>query len=154
MESKITLREGRELSRRTAAIPPTETNRRKLILSGALFALGALTLLAGAFYVRLFKMPATVAVSSVAVLNREPLPFGPGWAANYYTDLPRPMPFGPEIAADYGRPKDPLASIYRLPFGPQIAADYGRPNDPLAYIYRLPFGPGWAATYGVPASSQ
>lgn len=126
--------------------------RSKVVLSTAGAALAAITLVAGALYVGLFKMPVTVAVSSVSIREMEPLPFGPGWAADYYTDLPRPMPFGPEIAATHGKSKDPLAGIYRLPFGPQIAADYGRPNDALANIYRLPFGPGWAATYGCPHS--
>lgn len=150
MKSEITLTDGHSLHSGSTPVNSTGTRHDKLVLIAAVAAAAVVMLLAGAFSVGLFQFPVHLAVSSERVATREPLPFGPNWAADYYTDMPRPIPFGPEIAATYGKPKDPLAGIYRLPFGPQIAADYGRPNDPLANIKRLPSGPGWAATYGCP----
>ena len=69
------------------------------------------------------------------------LPFGPGWAANYGIESSYDLPFGPEVAATYGAGYNTT-----LPFGPGWAATYGRPG-----VNGLPFGPGWAATYGIPA---
>ncbi len=132
---------------------PTRTKSSRALLSGALVVFAVVALLAGGLALSMVR-PSEGDVSFAQSHPSQSLPFGPGWAADYYTDLPRPIPFGPEIAATYGKPKDPLAGIYRLPFGPEIAADYGRPNDPLASIYRLPFGPGWAATYGCPLSAN
>lgn len=76
-----------------------------------------------------------------------PLPFGPGWAADYGEthkaafDSTTHQPFGPGWAANYG-----VSSSFALPFGPEGAANYG-----VRTTTRLPFGPGLAATYGVPA---
>lgn len=157
-----------------ALVNPKGTKRGKVTLGGVLIAIAVVMLLAGALAIGMFKTTSTVAVSSVQLRSSEQLPFGPGWAADYGTDvdddiaiiesLPfgpglaadygtgsrKPMPFGPGLAATYGTRSERLGQGV-LPFGPQIAANYGRQNDALAAIYALPFGPGWAATYGVPA---
>lgn len=84
----------------------------------------------------------------VAVQSIIPLPFGPGWAADYGTNEESPainqdLPFGPGWAADYGTAHNLPPKYQRLPFGPGLAATYG-----TRYSHALPFGPGWAATYG------
>lgn len=63
-----------------------------------------------------------------------------------YIQYMHPLPFGPGWAADYGTGQDTPVYKQTLPFGPGWAATYGRID-----ARPLPFGPGHAATYGVPA---
>lgn len=120
---------------------------------------------AGQFRILLGFLAVVVIVTTLAVLynssvshptrqlyiqSMSPLPFGPGWAADYGTtgreQVKPSLPFGPGLAATYGTAGSKTQVRQNLPFGPGLAATYG-----TSRLHRLPFGPGYAATYGVPA---
>lgn len=140
----------------STGIAVREQKNDNRIFAALLIFLGVVLLTAISLQSGVVRLPIGSSTSAVQVRAVEPLPFGPGWAADYGTS---DIPFGPGLAADYGASSNQVLpfgagqaanygthSSQVLPFGPGYAAEYGA-NSTQA----LPFGPGLAATYGVAA---
>lgn len=111
------------------------------IFAALLIFLGVVLLTAISLQLGVVRLPVGTTASAIQARAVEPLPFGPGWAADYGTS---DIPFGPGWAANYG-----VQSNQVLPFGPEQAAVYGTHSNKV-----LPFGPGYAADYGIHSSQS